>query len=83
MKFDWRRQNGKATLWKEKNKSENLPLVSLQHCLDGRCVAAHENIIPDYSQQTANYANYQQQLKLVQTFFKHLFLPRKKHNLLK
>jgi hypothetical protein len=28
-----------------------------QHCLDGRCVAEHENIIPDYSQHTPSYVN--------------------------
>ncbi|XP_037032459.1 A disintegrin and metalloproteinase with thrombospondin motifs 1 isoform X2 [Bradysia coprophila] len=27
------------------------------HCLDGRCVAEHENIIPDYSQHTPSYAS--------------------------
>ncbi|XP_060524299.1 A disintegrin and metalloproteinase with thrombospondin motifs like isoform X2 [Cylas formicarius] len=26
-----------------------------QHCLNGRCVAEHENIIPDYSQNSATY----------------------------
>ncbi|XP_047001480.1 A disintegrin and metalloproteinase with thrombospondin motifs 1 [Schistocerca americana] len=26
-----------------------------QYCLNGRCVAEHENIIPDYSQNTASY----------------------------
>ncbi|KAL7029241.1 hypothetical protein ACKWTF_006164 [Chironomus riparius] len=26
-----------------------------QHCLDGKCVAENENIIPDYSQHTASY----------------------------
>ncbi|XP_038107284.1 A disintegrin and metalloproteinase with thrombospondin motifs 18 isoform X1 [Culex quinquefasciatus] len=36
-----------------------------QHCLDGRCVAEHENIIPDYSQHTPSYARFnQQQVKL-------------------
>uniref|UniRef100_A0A336MTP9 CSON003880 protein n=1 Tax=Culicoides sonorensis TaxID=179676 RepID=A0A336MTP9_CULSO len=28
-----------------------------QHCMDGRCVAEHENIIPDYSQHTPSYAS--------------------------
>ncbi|KAG5683507.1 hypothetical protein PVAND_012781 [Polypedilum vanderplanki] len=28
-----------------------------QHCLDGKCVAENENIIPDYSQHTASYIN--------------------------
>uniref|UniRef100_A0A9I3GJJ0 Peptidase M12B domain-containing protein n=1 Tax=Anopheles farauti TaxID=69004 RepID=A0A9I3GJJ0_9DIPT len=32
-----------------------------QHCLDGRCVAEHENIIPDYSQHTPSYTRYNQQ----------------------
>lgn len=32
-----------------------------QHCLDGRCVAEHENIIPDYSQHTPSYARFNQQ----------------------
>ncbi|XP_053688934.1 venom metalloproteinase 3 isoform X2 [Sabethes cyaneus] len=32
-----------------------------QHCLDGRCVTDHENIIPDYSQHTPSYARFNQQ----------------------
>lgn len=32
-----------------------------QHCLDGKCVAEHENIIPDYSQHTPSYARFNQQ----------------------
>ncbi|XP_055599525.1 A disintegrin and metalloproteinase with thrombospondin motifs like isoform X2 [Uranotaenia lowii] len=31
-----------------------------QHCLDGRCVAEHENIIPDYSQHTPSYTRFNQ-----------------------
>lgn len=27
----------------------------LQYCLNGKCVAEHENIIPDYSQNTPSY----------------------------
>lgn len=26
-----------------------------QYCINGRCVAEHENIIPDYSQNTPSY----------------------------
>lgn len=48
--------------------AEGSPCGDGSHCLDGRCVAEHENIIPDYSQHTQSivpsYASpniYQQQ----------------------
>ncbi|XP_031630928.1 venom metalloproteinase 3 isoform X4 [Contarinia nasturtii] len=44
--------------------AEGSPCGDGSHCLDGRCVAEHENIIPDYSQHTPSYASpnvYQQQ----------------------
>ncbi|CAO1381348.1 unnamed protein product [Diamesa tonsa] len=37
--------------------AEGSPCGDGQHCLDGRCVAEHENIIPDYSQHTPSYAS--------------------------
>lgn len=35
--------------------AEGSPCGDGQYCLNGRCVAEHENIIPDYSQNTASY----------------------------
>jgi hypothetical protein len=35
--------------------SEKLNFCALQYCLNGRCVAEHENIIPDYTQNTPSY----------------------------
>ncbi|XP_050506301.1 uncharacterized protein LOC114333699 isoform X3 [Diabrotica virgifera virgifera] len=47
--------------------AEGSPCGDGQYCLNGRCVAEHENIIPDYSQNTPSYVRsnsrtlYQQQ----------------------
>ncbi|XP_017774534.1 PREDICTED: A disintegrin and metalloproteinase with thrombospondin motifs 1 isoform X2 [Nicrophorus vespilloides] len=35
--------------------AEGSPCGDGQYCLNGRCVAEHENIIPDYSQNTPSY----------------------------
>ncbi|XP_074036660.1 sol narae isoform X2 [Leptinotarsa decemlineata] len=35
--------------------AEGSPCGDGQYCLDGRCVAEHENIIPDYSQNAPSY----------------------------
>ncbi|XP_044745503.1 A disintegrin and metalloproteinase with thrombospondin motifs 16 isoform X2 [Coccinella septempunctata] len=35
--------------------AEGSPCGDGQYCLNGRCVAEHENIIPDYSQNSATY----------------------------
>jgi hypothetical protein len=36
--------------------AEGSPCGDGQSCLNGRCVAEHENIIPDYTQITPTYA---------------------------
>ncbi|GLV36364.1 sol narae [Carabus blaptoides fortunei] len=39
--------------------AEGSPCGDGQYCLNGRCVAEHENIIPDYSQNTPSYIRRQ------------------------